>query len=177
MWLCSRELLPAGLVVRERDEPWTLSTAGVPIVNGVAASMGEYAEFVRRNGGKGIDVKGGSARTVRGWAQLADAVSGGRMPAVALDAIQAFVMPRIDEKGELRTLAVVNTTIGRSEPTRFRLRGVAPSVTRATWWALDEKPQSVEIAHEGGDAIVVIPPVGGWNGGYLSFCDSKEGLR
>lgn len=169
--------LPAGLVVRKRDVPWTLMTAGIPIVNGVAASMGEYAEFVKRNGGKGIDITAVSAKTVCGWAQLADEISGGRMPAVALDAIQAFVMPRIDEKGELRTLAVVNTTIGRSEPTRIKLRGVAPTVVRANWWALDESPVSLVVLHKGCEAFVTLPPIGGWNGGYLSFRDSEEGLR
>lgn len=166
----NRGTRPAGLFIRERVVPWTLTTAGVPVVNGVAEARGEYAEFVKRNGGKEIDITEVTAKTVRGWAQLADEISGGRMPAVALDAIQAFVMPRIDENtGALKTLAVVNTTIGRSEPTRFKLRGVPSSVTRVTWWALDAQPCTLSVSHEGADAFVTIPPLDGWNGGYMAL--------
>ena len=41
------------------------------------------------------------------------------------------------------------------------------------WSALDENDVRLPVVRDGNDAIVEIPSVGGWNGGYLLF---EEGM-
>ena len=96
-------------------------------------------------------------------------VSGGKLPAVALDPVQAWVMPRVTASGELRTLTVVNTTIDTNDPVRFRLRGVPATCTQAVWRALDAQPVTVPGQRDGADAVVTVPSLAAWSAGWLKI--------
>ena len=165
----NRGTRPCGLYVDSHQVPWTRTTAGVPLVNGCAVRTGNYAEFVKRNGGKPIDITSASTGDLLGWAKLADEVSGGKLPAVALDPVQAWVMPRVTASGELRTLTVVNTTIDANDPVRFRLRGVPATCTQAVWRALDAQLVAVPVRRDGADAVVTVPSLAAWSAGWLKF--------
>ena len=101
--------------------------------------------------------------------RLADWASHGKSPVVAETPTRSFVQPRVRDGGSLASVVFVNTTIDRTTPVKFRLRGVPSGVAQATWSAFDEKDVCVPVAREGVDAVVVIPPVAAWNGGYLIF--------
>ncbi len=172
--LC-RGTRPAGLFAGDRNPVRTESTGGIPLVNNNrAVRLGDYAEFVSRNGGKGIAALSASSSELLAWAVLADEATGGRMPVVPLDAVQAWVMPRVKQDGTLVAVAMVNTTIGESAPTRFLLRGVPATCRVATWHALDARPVSCPLVREDGKTVVTVPPLGGWSAGWLGFTDGAE---
>ena len=166
----SRGTLPAGLFVEGRDPLRAESTAGIPLVNSDrAVRLGNYADFKARNGGKGVNAVSASSSEMRDWVRLADEVTGGRMPVVPLDPIVAWVMPRVKPDGTLATVAVVNTTIGESAPTRWALRGVPADVEKAVWHALDGQPVDCPIVRTCGVTTVTVPSLGGWSAGWLGF--------
>ena len=104
--------------------------------------------------------------------QLLDAfdwVSGGKLPVLAETACRAFVLPRVTESGDLRAVAVVNSSIGRQDPVRLRLRGVAPGLSSAVWHTPEAADVPLEIRREGGDAAVELPPLEGWHCGWLEL--------
>ena len=68
-----------------------------------------------------------------------------------------------------RTIVVINATIGRTEPTRLRLRGVPVGAKRGMWWALDATTIELPLMRDGNDTTVVLPPIDGWSGGWLGF--------
>ena len=140
----------------------------MPLVGALGRDVGAYDDFVRRNGGK-LDVTASSTAEIVGRSQLADQVVGGRLPVVLEDPVVGFVMPRTTASGELKTVAFVNTSIGRTEPTRLKLRGVPQAAKTARWWALDARPVELPLARSGAEARVVLPPVEGWSAGWLGF--------
>ena len=71
--------------------------------------------------------------------------------------------------GSLCSVVFVNTTIGDTAPVRLRLRGVVEGVKEAVWAAFDSKESLIPVVREGGEAVVTIPSVSAWNGGYLVF--------
>lgn len=166
----NRGTRPAGIFIGDRNPTRQEATAGIPLVNSNRAlCLGNYEELKTRIGGKGVLALSAASTDLLAWAKLADDVAGGRMPAVALDPVQAWVMPRVKPDGTLATLAMVNTTIGESAPTRFKLRGVPATANTAVWHALDSKPVECPIARENGETTVTIPPLCGWSAGWLGF--------
>ena len=99
--------------------------------------------------------------------RLADWASHGKSPVVADTPSRSFLQPRVRKDGSLASVMFVNTTIGDISPVRLRLRGVAAGVKEAVWAAFDSKDAVIPVVREGGEAVVTIPPVSAWNGGYL----------
>ena len=99
--------------------------------------------------------------------RLADWASHGKSPVVADTPSRSFLQPRVRKDGSLASVVFVNTTIGDISPVRLRLRGVAAGVKEAVWAAFDSKDAVIPVVREGGEAVVTIPPVSAWNGGYL----------
>ena len=166
----NRGTQPAGLLVEGRDPQRTEATAGIPLVNcDRAVCLGNYADFKARNGGSGVTALAASSSELLEWVRIADEVSGGRMPVRPLDPIMAWVMPRVKPDGTLVTVAVVNTTIGESAPTRFAIRGVPPHVEKAVWHPLDGRPVDCALVRKDGTAVVTIPSLGGWSAGWLDL--------
>ena len=100
--------------------------------------------------------------------RLADWASHGKSLVVAETPTRSFMQPRVRPDGSLTSVVLVNATIDRTPPARLRLRGVPAGISRATWSAFDEKDVSVPVIRDGKDAVVVIPSIAAWNGGYLT---------
>ena len=101
--------------------------------------------------------------------RLCDWASHGKSPVLLETPTRSFVQPRVRKNGSLASVVFVNTSIGRTPPVRMRLRGVPANVTKAVWSALDAEDISLEVVRDGADAIVVVPPVPAWTGGYVFF--------
>ena len=79
----------------------------------------------------------------------------------------AFAMPRVRSDGTLATVAILNASIDLQDSVRVRLRGVPSAVTTGVWWALHEKPVTLQIERQGSDAVVTVPALAAWNCGWL----------
>ena len=126
----------------------------------------------------GHDVFGGamsvaSAGRILQMHRLADWASHGRSPVVMESPTRSFVQPRVRRDSTLASVVFVNASIGELRRVRFRMRGVPTAFGAAIWSALDENDVRLPVVRDGNDAIVEIPSVGGWNGGYLLFEEGK----
>ena len=101
--------------------------------------------------------------------RLCDWASHGKSPVVLETPTRSFVQPRVRGDGTLASVVFIHAGIGTTPPVRMRLRGVPAGVKRAVWSALDAQDVGLEIARDGADAIVTLPPVPAWTGGYVFF--------
>ena len=101
--------------------------------------------------------------------RLADWASHVKSPVLLETPTRSFVQPRVRRDGALASVVFVNATIDATTPVRLRLRGVSASATESVWSALDARDVAIRIAMDGSDAIVELPPVPAWTGGYLYF--------
>ena len=101
--------------------------------------------------------------------RLADWASHGRSPVVMETPTRSFLQPRVRKDATLASVVFVNASIGELRRVRLRLRGVPPASGTALWSALDENDVRLGVVRDGNDAIVEIPSVSAWNGGYLLF--------
>lgn len=170
----NRGTLPTGLLYAGEAAdaeapipPETVSCAGVPLIVGAGVSFGTYAEFRRRNGDRDIDMTAASSSDFLAWYRLADEVSGGRMPVVLETPLQALIVPRVDERGILKTVLAVNTTIDASEPATLRVRNVPDGKVR--WHALHGDVLDVGLVRRNGEVVVALPSLSAWNAGWLEF--------
>ena len=99
--------------------------------------------------------------------RLADWASHGKAPVVADSPTRSFIQPRVRKDGTLASVVFVNTTIGLVPSVRLRLRGIPAEVKSASWVAFDEKEVAVPVLRRGDEAVVTLPAVTAWNGGYL----------
>lgn len=101
--------------------------------------------------------------------RLADWASHGKSPVVADSPSRSFIQPRVRKDGTLASVVFVNTTIGTANSVRLRLRGVPADVKETIWSAFDEEDAMVPVVWRGDEAVVALPAVSAWNGGYLLF--------
>ena len=99
--------------------------------------------------------------------RLCDWASHGKSPVLLETPTRSFVQPRMRADGTLASVVFVNASIGRTPPIRLRLRGVAAK--KATWSALDADDVALDVVRAGNDALVTLPPVPAWTGGYVFF--------
>ena len=99
---------------------------------------------------------------------IADWVSGGTLPAMPLDPNQCLIVPRITREGTLRTVTILNTTIGVHAPFKLRLRNI-PAGAGIFWCAPQKSPIKLEAVTDNGNADVTIPEIAAWDIGYLAF--------
>jgi len=101
--------------------------------------------------------------------RLADWASHGKSPVLLETPTRSFVQPRVRKDGTLASVMFVNASIGRTPPVRMRLRGVPADAAKAVWSALDAEDVLLEIVRDGNDAVVTLPSVPAWTGGYVFF--------
>ena len=99
--------------------------------------------------------------------RLADWASHGKSPVLLETPTRSFVQPRVRKDGSLASVVFVNTSIGRTPSVRMRLRGVPADATKAVWSMLDAEDVVLDVTRDGADALVTLPPVPAWTGGYL----------
>ena len=106
--------------------------------------------------------------------RLCDWASYGKSPLLMETPTRSFVQPRVRKDGSLASVVFVNASIGETWPVRMRLRGVPADVKKAVWSSFDAQDVSLDVTRDGGDAIVTLPRVPGWNGGYLFFPQTQS---
>jgi len=99
--------------------------------------------------------------------RLADWASHGKAPVLVETPTRSFVQPRVRADGTLASVVFVNASVGATPPVRLRLRGVA--ARKAVWSSLDAADVVLDVAHDGADALVTLPSVPAWTGGYVFF--------
>ena len=101
--------------------------------------------------------------------RLADWASHGKSPVLLETPTRSFVQPRVRPDGTLASVVLINGSVGVTPPVKMRLRGIPAGVTRAVWASFDAEDVALTLTREGGDALVTLPPVPAWTGGYLFF--------
>ncbi len=128
----------------------------------------------RRRAVFGYDALGGSLANASGGHvlrlhRLADWASHGKSPILLETPTRSFVQPRIRENGTLVSIVFVNATVGTTQPVKLKLRGIPADAVKAVWSTFDAEDAELAIVREGKDALVTLPPVPAWTGGYLFF--------
>jgi len=106
--------------------------------------------------------------------RLADWASHGKSPVLIETPTRSFVQPRVRKDGSLASVVFVNASIGETAPVKLRLRGVPSAVEKAVWSSLDTDDAALAVVRDGADALVTLPPVPAWTGGYLFFEGAAE---
>lgn len=99
--------------------------------------------------------------------RIADWVSGETLPAVPLEAVRCLIVPRTDRAGKLKTVTILNTTIGTHVPFKLRLRNL-PENAKVFWCAPRQQPQKLAIENNNGTVTVTVPGINAWDAGYLA---------
>ena len=137
-------------------------------------SLGEATVVLHRKDGSRIALVGyagfhttfaASSRVVL-LNRIADHLTGGKLPVVALEAVQCLMIPRITERGLVRTVTILNTTIGKHRPFRVALRNV-PEACQVKWCVPSEDEVTLELTRNGNDVTVTVPEIMPWNAGFL----------
>lgn len=120
---------------------------------------------------KRLDSLSETSATHLSYAHLADEVCGGKLPVLVEDPAMMAVFPRVFADGSFATAVFVNTRIDEQEPVRVRLRNFKGDAAR--WfalWSKDQKPLTLPVTRDAatGDALVTLPALGVWSGGFLA---------
>ena len=158
--LVARGLVPSD-AAKLPSEKYTDSTAYFP----KAVKTAEGGQLVVY---PSLDPMGATVKTLLEYAHLADAACGGRFPVLFEDPALAVVLPRVFANGSFASAVIVNTRIEEQAPVRLRLRGFGSDA--ALWYPLwSGSPVRLPVVREAktGDALVTLPAVGAWSGGFL----------
>lgn len=123
----NRGTKPCGFSVAGDCPPRLVACRGVPIVGANGKSLGSLPSVasikVRMAGSGEIAATSplywtrvmqlASTTGLTNFYAVCDRAADGRLPLVFESAVMSFVMPRVGEKGELMTVAIVNTSIDR----------------------------------------------------------------
>ena len=138
-------------------------------------SLGEATVVLNRKDGSRIALVGyagfHTTYVSTSWVKLlnriVDCISGNKLPVLALDATQCLIVPRATADGSVRTVTVLNTTIGKHRPFRMALRNV-PEACQVKWCVPSEDEVTLELTRNGNDVIVTVPEIMPWNAGFLA---------
>ena len=179
----NRGAKPCGFTVANDVPAKLVACRGVPIVPRNGRSLGALPDVlsisVRTAGSAWIGgltqetrvMQCASSMSLEAFYRRCDETVQGRLPVLFEKAAMAFVVPNVREDGSLATVAFVNASIDRQDPTPVRLRGVPASAWSIFWHAPEEAPVRLTFAREGGDVRLTLPRIGAWQCGYLSFGD------
>ena len=137
-----------------------------------ADSFGNFGKVVTTpQGGKlavypQLDPLMNNTEVMLDFIRIADEACGGRLPVRFEDPALAVVLPRVFADGSFASAVIVNTRIDEQEPVRLRLRNFRGDA--AEWFALwSDKPVTLPVTREGSDALVTLPAIGAWSGGFI----------
>lgn len=177
----NRDALPCGFTVGEGCPVKLVACRGVPIVTGRCRSLGQLPDVnaipVRMAGSGNVTGRERQMRVMQiasGPALLdfyhcCDEASGNKLPVRFEEPVMAFALPNVREDGTLATLAVVNASIDRQEPTMVRLRGVPEKATWGMWHVPEGEPERIAFRRESDGVLARIPRLGAWQCGYLEI--------
>jgi len=118
-------------------------------------------------GNDGFNTTYASSSRVRFLNRLADYVSGRKLPCLALEPVQCLLVPMITAEGTLRSVTILNVTIGGGKPFELLLRGVPEHITQAQWCVPFEAPVALPLTKTPEGVKVTIPAVAPWGIGWL----------
>lgn len=116
----------------------------------------------------GFNIHSVSSDRVRQLNRAADWVAKGTLPLVPVEPVQCAFVPRITEEGELRSVVVLNPTIGKQRAFEVILRGV-PENAEAQFQIPGESWVKVPLTRKGIECKALLPPLGGWEIGWLKI--------
>ena len=117
----------------------------------------------------GFNTKYISTSRVRFLNRAADWCAHDRMPVMAAEPLQCILVPRVTPDGSLRSVCIVNATIGQQKPFALRLRNVPEKMTEAEWQVPSEQPVRLAVRRDGAEAEVTIPGLAPWDIGWLKI--------
>ena len=98
---------------------------------------------------------------------LFDWVSEGKVYARIMSSVQANIIPRVDDCGNLRSVVYINTCITDQENVMLRLRN-CPEGARFVWKSATAKDVRLKARRQGDDLLVTIPFIKAWDAGWLA---------
>ncbi len=110
-----------------------------------------------------------STSRVRFLYRVADWCAQKKLPVLSADPVQCLIVPRIAPDHTLRSICVLNVTIGQQKPFALKLRNVPANVSEAEWLVPSEPPVELEIRRNGAEAEVTLPGIAAWNIGWLKI--------
>lgn len=108
-----------------------------------------------------------STARVRQLNQAADWVSHETLPVRAAEPAQLLFVPRTAADGVLRSITVVNPTIGIQRPCTLLLRHVPAGVTEAEFFIPGEEAVKLPLCREGNICRITLPSLPGWAIGWV----------
>ena len=101
---------------------------------------------------------------------IADWTASNRIPVIMETMAQAVIVPRVDNKGKIRSVTLLNCSISEQPETQLRLRGCDSKKNQKFVWKKAGQPDvSLHPHYDGNDAIIQIPQLEGWNIGWLAI--------
>lgn len=101
---------------------------------------------------------------------IADWTASHRMPVIMETMAQAVIVPRVDNKGKIRSVTLLNCSISEQPETQLRLRGCDSNKNQKFVWKKAGQPDVIlHPQYDGNDAIIQIPQLEGWNIGWLAI--------
>lgn len=100
--------------------------------------------------------------------RVADWVAHGRLAALTDEPVQCFIVPRLTADGMLKSVVVLNASIGQRKPFDLRLRSI-PANAEVEWLVPAETPQKLELKSADGELYVTLPEISPWDIGWLKI--------
>jgi len=110
-----------------------------------------------------------STSRVRFLYRVTDWCAQEKLPVTAADPVQCLIVPRVAPDHTLRSVCVLNVTIGQQKPFALKLRNVPANITEAEWLVPSEPPVKLEIRRNRAEAEVTLPGISAWNIGWLKI--------
>ena len=87
-------------------------------------------------------------------------------PVLCLSPYIGLVIPRVNDVGNVRTIAIINTRIDSQYKVKLRIDGY---VKNAVWYEMRNKPVKLSITQDGDYSYVEIPEIDAWNCGFIDL--------
>ncbi len=101
--------------------------------------------------------------------RIVDWVSHEKLPVLTAEAAQIFLAPRVTSDDRLKSVTVINPTIGHQKPFTLKMRGVSPHITEVKWHIPAENAKTLSVTHQGKFALVTLPEMEGWQGAWIEI--------
>lgn len=105
---------------------------------------------------------------------IADWVSRGKLPVIMETMAQMVTVPRVDSKGNLRSVTLINCSISDQEPTTLRMRGCPQGNFKCVWKQALKHDVKLKTERQGNDVVVTVPAIDGWETGWLAIEKEKS---
>ena len=120
-------------------------------------------------GHEGLNLAYTSSSRIRQINRIADWVSKESLPVLPVEPLQVLYVPRITGEGALRSVTVLNPTIGIQREHEIILRGVPEGVTEAEFIIPSENGVKVPLFREKGICRGTLPSLAPWGIGWLKI--------